>query len=111
MSTKKDLKQKILQDPGISKQVLPEYQSFSSPPITQMSQTTRNMGSKHLQHVLTHCLGMEPNSPIKKSLSYEGIESIVHFVQLRDTEINNLEYQSEDSKAIELPKRDKRQLK
>ena len=42
MSTKKELKEKILQDPGISKQVLP------TSPITQTSRTTRNMGSKSM---------------------------------------------------------------
>ena len=69
------------------------------------------MGSKHLQHVLKICLGVDFSPNILQSLKYEGIESIVHFFQLTNKEMDGLELEDARNAVKPLPKQDKRQLK
>ena len=65
---------------------------------------------KHLTTVVQDC-----GEKVKKSFQYEGISTIVDFINLKESEINDMEYEDvkagEAGPAISLPKREKRKLK
>ena len=55
---------------------------------------TRTSSEAMLKHLIEKVLSQPPDSPIHKSLEYEGAESLVDFLNFTDKEIN--EYKLED---------------
>ena len=79
----------------------------SMPTSASAPATTRRSSEDMLKHLIETVLNQPPNSPIHKSLDYEGADTLVDFLNFMDKEIDDYEL----SDGVKLPKKDKKKLK
>ena len=84
-----------------------ESTALSTPTNVSAPAATRSTSAAMLKHLIEVVLNQPPNSPIHKSLDYEGAETLVDFLNFMDKEIDD--YKTSD--GVKLPKKDKKKLK
>ena len=94
----------MMSTPGSIKK---ESNTPSTPTGASAPAVTRTSSEAMLKHLIEKVLSQPPDSPIHKSLEYEGAESLVDFLNFTDKEIDDYEIND----GVKLPKKDRKKLK